>query len=119
MRFGIFRFPKHETQPPRHCPACAADLSAYPYYQLVPSPFARKLLFLARLLIPVMSVVFLIHVFTIGLPGRSVVSGYFLVAYICTPSLLVYSLTLLIPRMRRVYFVDHNEDGAIDLVLAT
>jgi hypothetical protein len=39
------------------------------------------------------------------------VSGYFLVAYICTPSLLVYSLTLLIPRMRRVYFVDHNEDG--------
>ena len=31
-------------RPPRHCPACSQDLSQYPYYQLIPSPFARKLL---------------------------------------------------------------------------
>ena len=46
------------TEPPRHCPTCGQDLSQYPYYQLQPGPFTRKLLALARLLIPVMTVSF-------------------------------------------------------------
>ncbi len=93
----------HAVKPPRYCPTCRQDLSQYPYYRLRPSPFARKLLTLARLLIPVMTVVFLIQFFSDSFPQSfGIVSGYLIVAYICTPSLLIYAVTLLIPRVRRV-----------------
>ena len=92
-----------DVRPPRHCPTCGQDLSEHPYYQLRPSPFAGKLLWLAKVLIPVMAVFFL-YLFFSGnfLPSFSVVSGYFILVVICGPSLLLYSVTLLIPRTRRV-----------------
>ncbi len=95
--------PSKAFRPPRHCPACSQDLSRYPYYQLIPSPFARKLLTLARALIAVMTVVFL-NLFFSGdfLPSHSGASGYFIIAFICGPSLLIYSVTVLLPRTRRV-----------------
>ena len=91
------------VRPPRHCPTCGQDLSRYPYYQLKPSPFARKLLALARFFIPVMTVVFLYQFFSGNfMPSHSGVSGYFIIAYICSPSLLLYAVTVLLPRTRRV-----------------
>lgn len=91
------------SKPPRHCPTCGHDLSPHPYYQLRPSPFASKLLQLARWLIPVMAVVFLIQFFSGHfLHTMSVASGYFIIAYICAPSLLLYVITLPMPRTRRV-----------------
>ncbi len=50
-----------------------------------------------------MAVVFLFQLFTGRfLSSFSVVSGYFIVAYICGPSLLVYGVSQLLPRVRRV-----------------
>ncbi|MEE8526874.1 MAG: hypothetical protein V3T72_23310, partial [Thermoanaerobaculia bacterium] len=84
MSFSHSRGPA--SQPPRHCPACGNDLSPYPYYQLVPSPFAHQLLVLARLLLPVMTGVFLVQLFSGNfLPNYSHASGYLILAYICTP----------------------------------
>ncbi len=96
--------PRREAgPPPRHCPACGDDLSEHPYYQLHPSPVTRRLHTLARLLLPVMTVVFFVQLATQSfMPSFSVVSGYFIVAYICAPSMLVYSVSLLMPRDRRV-----------------
>ncbi len=91
------------TKPPRHCPTCGHDLSAYPYYQLRPSPFARRLMNLAGLLIPVMTAVFLVQLFSgTILPNFSMVSGYLILAYICGPSLVIYAASALMPRIRRV-----------------
>ena len=91
------------SRPPRHCPTCGHDLSEHPYYQLRPSPFAAKLLTIARWLLPVMAVVFLIQLYSGNfLLILSVASGYLIVAYICAPSLLLYVITLPIPRTRRV-----------------
>ncbi|MFQ5528486.1 MAG: hypothetical protein ACE5GX_19810 [Thermoanaerobaculia bacterium] len=40
------------TEPPRLCPSCGQDLSAHPYYQLVPSCAARILQRIAMALLP-------------------------------------------------------------------
>lgn len=89
-------------KPPRHCPECGHDLSEYPYYLLRPSPFARKLQRLAAMLLPAMTVLFLVLLFRGAfLPSFSIVSGYFILAFICAPSLLRYSVSLLMPRTRR------------------
>lgn len=90
-------------KPPRHCPVCGQDLSAYPYYQFLPAPAARRLRALAALLLPVMSIVFLVQLFSGSFaPNNSLASGYFILIYICTPSLLIYAASLVIPQVHRV-----------------
>ncbi len=78
---------------PRYCPTRGDDLSDYPYYQVRPGPFARRLLTLARALLAIMAMVFLYMLFSGSfLPFYSTTSGYFIVAFVCGPSLLVYSV---------------------------
>ncbi|MCP3957456.1 MAG: hypothetical protein GY719_06355 [bacterium] len=89
--------------PPRHCPACGQDLSRYPYYQLRSGPFARKLDALARSLIPVMAVVFVFHFFSESFPTNfHNAFGHYVVAFVCGPSMLIYTLALPFPKQRRV-----------------
>jgi len=91
------------TPPPKVCPSCAQDLSDFPYYQQTPCPIARRLQKLAALLLPVMSVVFLVQMFSGAFPvSFHVASGYFIIAYVSTPSLLLVALSMLFPRDRRV-----------------
>lgn len=109
MRLQDFFFGDVE-KPPRHCPACDNDLSEFPYYQLHPGPVARKLLGLAWVLLPIMTALFLYQLLGEEVPGWlprlprsfSAVSGYFILAYVCAPSLLVYSISILLPKRRRV-----------------
>lgn len=90
-------------KPPRLCPSCGDDLSDFPYYQLTPCPIARRLQKLAGWLLPVMGVVFVVQLFTGTFPvAFSAVSGYFIAAYIATPSLLLYAVSIVFPRDRRV-----------------
>ncbi len=90
-------------KPPRYCPTCGDDLSDYPYYQVRPGPFARRLLTLARALLAIMAMLFLYLLFSGSSPPfYTTTSGYFIVAFVCGPSLLVYSVSLLMSRERRI-----------------
>ncbi len=90
-------------RPPRHCPACGQDLSRFPYYQLRSGPLARRLRALARALIPVMAVVFVFHVFSESFPTDfHDAFGHYVMAFVCGPSMLIYTLALPFPKQRRV-----------------
>lgn len=96
-------------KPPRHCPVCGQDLGAYPYYQFRPAPSARRLRGLAALLLPVMGIVFLVQLYSGNfLPNNSLASGHFILLYVCTPSLLIYAISLVIPQVHRVICLHCN-----------
>lgn len=95
--------PDIADRPPRHCPACGQDLSRFPYYQLRSGPFARKLHALARALIPVMAVVFAIHMGSESFPTNfHNAFGHYIMAFVCGPSMVLYTLALPFPKQRRV-----------------
>lgn len=92
-----------DEKPPRFCPVCGQDLGDFPYYQFYPARFARRLQALAAFLLPVMGIVFVVQLFSGNfLPHFSMASGYFILLYVCTPSLLIYSVSLVIPKVHRV-----------------
>lgn len=92
-------------QLPRTCPSCGQDLSAHPYYQPRPGPTAKMLRKIALVLLPVMAVVYLALLF-LGSPGMGLGfgtgHGYFAVALIGGPSLVLYAISRFFPRNRLV-----------------
>lgn len=89
--------------PPRNCPTCGQDLSEYPYYQPSLSPAAKGLRRIGLLLLPVMGLVYLFLLLSgnRGM-GFGMGHGYFAATLICGPSLLLYLLSRLFPRRRKV-----------------
>ena len=89
--------------PPRTCPACGQDLSEHPYYRERPGKTARKLRMVAVALLPAMSVVYLALLFFGGYAlGFGTGHGYWAVAVIGGPSLVLYAVSRLLPRVRLV-----------------
>lgn len=90
-------------RPPRHCPTCGQDLSEYPYYQKTPGTAAKIVRRIAVGLLPVMALVYLSFLIwgTIS-PGFGTGAGYFAVAVIGGPSLLLYLISRLLPQRRNV-----------------
>ncbi len=89
--------------PPRLCPECGADLSDHPYDRLEPGRSARALRKIAVWLLPVLALAYLAQLFWgRGGMGFGTGAGYFAVAWICGPSLLLYAISRLLPKVRRV-----------------
>ena len=89
--------------PPRRCPECGTDLSDHPYDRLEPGKAAQALRKVAVLLLPVLAIAYLVQLFWGGSNlGFGTGAGYYAIAWICGPSLLLYAISRLLPRVRRV-----------------
>ena len=90
-------------KPPRKCPTCGQDLSEYPYYQRTPGPAAKVVRRIGVWLLGVMAVIYFSWLFWGSTPmGFGTGAGYFAVAVICGPSLLLYIISRLLPQRRNV-----------------
>ena len=88
---------------PERCPTCNAELSEHPYYQIVPGPLGRLLRRIALWLLPCMAAVYVAMLLFGSRPlGFGTGHGYFAVAIIGGPSFLLYVLSNLVPKRRRV-----------------
>jgi len=101
---------------PERRPTCDAELSEYPFYQIVPGPFGRLLRRIAVWLLPCMALVYL-AVLLLGSRalGFGTGHGYFAVALIGGPSLLLYALSNLVPKRRRVICLHCSCNQEFDL----
>ena len=93
----------HREDPPRHCPTCAVDLGAYPYYQRVPCTLSRWLNGLGRATILPMfglALYFLLVRETPIFPSPSI--GFILAGFTIGPAMLLYAFTRFLPRYFRV-----------------
>ena len=89
--------------PPAVCPTCGIELPEFPHDQVTPSKQARALRRVAMWLIPVMTLAYLAQLFFTGSDlGFGTGAGYFAIAWICGPSLLLYLVSRLLPRVRLV-----------------
>ena len=93
---------KPTDRPPRVCPTCGDTLGEHPYYNLRPGRSARFLRGLAAGLLPVMGILVFASLIVGGFWALHVASGYFFVALVCAPSLMLYSISRLLPKERRV-----------------
>jgi hypothetical protein len=94
--------PVHDA-PPANCPSCGSPLSDHPFDQLVPPPAARLLHAIAWALLPLTTLLYLGLLFWGPLPmGFGTGHGYWAVAFISAPSLLLYAVSRLFPRRRLV-----------------
>ncbi len=92
-----------EQTPPRLCPECGADLSDFPYDRLEPGKAARAVRRVAVWLLPVLALAYLAQLFWGSANmGFGTGAGYFAVLWICGPSLLLYAVSRLLPKVRRV-----------------
>lgn len=92
-------------RPPRLCPSCGHDLSDHPYFQEGPGPAARQARTVAVWMVPVMAVVYFLLLFldVAGHPwGFGAGQGYFALTIIGGPSAVLYLISRLLPRTRRV-----------------
>ena len=88
---------------PKQCPTCGADLSDYPYYQTVPGPVGRMLRRIAVWLLPGMALVYLSLLFAGSRAlGFGTGHGYLAIAIMGGPSLVLYAVSNLLPKRRRV-----------------
>ena len=91
--------------PPRLCPSCGHDMSDHPYYQEGPGPAARSMQKAAVLLLPVMAGFWFLLLFLVvsGHPwGFGAVEGYWALPVIGGPSAVLYVVSRLLPRTRRI-----------------
>lgn len=91
------------TQPPRVCPTCGANLSDHPYAQIRPAKGAKALRRLGLWLLPVLAMTYLAQLFLGGTwLGVGTGAGYYAVLWIGGPSLVLYMVSRLLPRVRQV-----------------
>ena len=91
------------SEPPRHCPTCGQDLSEHPYYQRGLSRPAKLLRRVAVWMLPLFAALYLVQLFWgEGALGFGTGAGYYAVAWIGGPSMILYALSRLFARTRIV-----------------
>ncbi len=95
--------PRPAKSPPRICPGCGIELPEFPYAQIKPAKTARAVRRVALWLIPILAVVYLGQLFLGSSSlGFGTGAGYYAVLWTCGPSLLLYLVSRLLPRVRQV-----------------